>query len=67
MTNVLRRPRMIWVLALLWSAYVTTWTAITAAGPVLAALWWFAGLVAFGSLWLATKPLFRHGAWRDAP
>jgi hypothetical protein len=56
---------MTWVLVL-WSAYVATWTVITPAGPALAAAWWSAGLIVFGSLWLATKPLFRRGAWRDA-
>ena len=65
MTNVLRRPGMTWVLVP-WSGYVATWTVITAAGPGLAALWWFVGLIVFGSLWLATKPLLQRGAWRDA-
>ena len=65
MTNVLRWPPMTWVLVL-WSGYVATWTVITSADPALATAWWFGGLIVFGSLWLATKPLFRRGAWRDA-
>ena len=65
MTKVLRRPGMSWVLVL-WSGYVVTWTVMSAAGPAPAALWWLAGLIVFGSLRLATKPLFRQGAWRDA-
>jgi hypothetical protein len=66
MTNVFRWPGMTWVLLLLWSGYVATWTVITAAGPVLAGLWWVAGMIVLGSLWLATQPLFQPGAWRDA-
>jgi hypothetical protein len=54
------------VLLVLWSGYVAAWTVITAAGPMLAALWWFAGMIVFVSLWLATQPLFQPGAWRDA-
>jgi hypothetical protein len=65
MTNVSRWPKSTWVLVR-WSGDVATWTLITAADPALAGLWWFVGLFVFGSLWLATKPLFRHGGWRDA-
>ncbi len=43
----------------LWSGYVPTWAVITGAGPAIVMLWWLVGMIVFGSLWLATQPLFR--------
>ena len=64
MTKVLRRPGMSWVLVL-WSGYVDV-DGDERRRPGTRGLWWLAGLIVFGSLRLATKPLFRQGAWRDA-
>ena len=61
MTNFLHWRRMTWALVL-WSAYVATWAAITGSGPAIVMLWWLAGMIVLGSLWLATQPLFQKGA-----
>ena len=60
MTNFLHWRRMTWALAL-WSAYVVVWTGLTHSGPALFTLWWLAGTIVLGSLWLATQPLFQQG------
>lgn len=56
MTEMLHRRTLTGVL-LLWSAYMTTWTVLTGAGPAMVALWWLVGAAAFGALWLVTQPL----------
>ena len=60
MTNVLHWRKTTWVL-LLWGAYVPTWAVITGSGPGIVALWWLAGAIVFGVLWLGTQPLLRQG------
>ena len=60
MTNFLHWRKMTWLL-LLWSGYVATWTVLTASGPAIVTLWWLAGMILLGSLWLATQPLFQKG------
>lgn len=56
MTEMLHRRKLTGVL-LLWSAYMTTWTVLTGAGPAMVALWWLVGAVAFGAIWLVTQSL----------
>ena len=46
---------------MLWSVYVPTWAVITGSGPAIVTLWWLAGMIVFGALWLGTQPLFRQG------
>lgn len=60
MTNFLQWRKMTWALVL-WSGYVAIWTVITGARPAMVALWWFAGMIVVGSVWLATQPLFQQG------
>jgi hypothetical protein len=60
MTNFLHWRKMTWAV-LLWSGYIATWTVITGAGPAMVALWWLAGMIVVGSLWLATQPLLQQG------
>jgi hypothetical protein len=60
MTNFLHWRKMTWTLVL-WSAYIASWAAITAAGPATIALWWLAGMLLLGALWLATQPPFQQG------
>jgi hypothetical protein len=57
MSNFLHWPKMTAIV--LWSAYVPTWAVITGSGPAIVMLWWLVGMIVFGSLWLATQPLFR--------
>jgi hypothetical protein len=60
MTNVLQWRKTTWILVL-WGGYVPAWAVITGAGPAIVVLWWLAGAIVFGVLWLATQPLFRPG------
>ena len=60
MTNFLHWRKMTWALVL-WSGYVATWAVITGSGPAIVTLWWLAGMIVLGSLWLATQPLFQKG------
>jgi hypothetical protein len=60
MASFLHRRKMTGAL-LLWSAYIATWTALTGAGPAIVTLWWFAGTIVFGLLWLSTQPRFQQG------
>ena len=60
MTNFLHWRKMTWALVL-WSAYVPTWAVITGSGPAMVTLWWLAGMIVFGTLWLVTQPLFQQG------
>jgi hypothetical protein len=60
MTNFLRWRKMTWALVL-WSGYIATWMVVTGPGPTTVALWWVAGMVGLGLLWLATQPLFQQG------
>jgi hypothetical protein len=60
MTNFLHWRKMTWALVL-WSGYIATWMLITGPGQAIVALWWLAGMIALGSLWLATQPLFQQG------
>ena len=64
MSRFLHWRKMTWALVL-WSAYVVAWTGITGSGPALFTLWWLAGTIALGSLWLATQPLFQQGRGFD--
>ena len=60
MTNVLHWRKTTWIL-LLWGGYVPTWAVITGSGPATVALWWLAGAIVFGVLWLGTQSRFRQG------
>ncbi len=60
MTNFLHWRKMTWALVL-WSGYVTVWMVVTGSGPAIVTLWWLAGMITLGLLWLATQPLFRQG------
>jgi hypothetical protein len=60
MTNFLHWRKMTWALVL-WSGYVPTWAVVTGSGPAIVMLWWLVGMIVFGSLWLATQPLFQKG------
>ena len=60
MTNFLHWRKMTWALVL-WSGYVATWAVITDSGPTIVTLWWLAGMILFGTLWLGTQPLFQRG------
>ena len=60
MTNVLQWRKTTWVL-LLWGGYVPAWAVITGSGPAIVALWWLAGAIVFGVLWLGTQLLSRQG------
>lgn len=60
MINFLHWRKMIWAVVL-WSGYIATWTAITGAGPAMVTLWWLAGMIVLGSLWLASEPMFQQG------
>ena len=64
MTKFLHWRTMTWAVVL-WSGYVATWTVITGSGPAILTVWWLAGLVVFGPLWLATQPRFRQGRGLD--
>ena len=64
MTNFLHWRKMTWALVL-WSAYVVVWTVITGSGAALFTLWWLAGTIVLGSLWLATQPLFQQSRGFD--
>ena len=64
MTNFLHWRKMTWALAL-WSGYLPAWMALTASGLASAMLWWLAGIILLGSLWLATQPLFQRGRGLD--
>ena len=66
MADFLHWHRMRWVLVL-WSGYVALWMVIVGAGVAGAVLWWLAGVIVFGSLWLATQPQLRPGTRRPAP
>ena len=66
MTEVRHRRKMIGTLVL-WSAYVATWTTITGSGPELFAVWWLAGTIALGSLWVALRPRLRQDVTSTAP
>ncbi len=59
MTNFLHWRKMTAIV--LWSVYVPTWAVITGSGPAIVMLWWLVGMIVFGSLWLATQPLFQKG------
>jgi hypothetical protein len=63
MTNVLHRRKLTWALVL-WSGYIGTWAVITDSGPAIVTLWWLAGTIFFGVLWLGTQPLFKRGRGR---
>ena len=52
--------KMTWALVL-WSGYVATWAVITHSGPTIVTLWWLAGMILFGALWLGTQPPFQRG------
>ena len=60
MTNFLHWRKMTWTLVL-WSGYIAIWTVVAGSGAAMVTLWWLAGLVVLGPLWLATQPLFRQG------
>jgi hypothetical protein len=64
MSRFLHLRTMTWVLGL-WSAYVAAWAGITASGPALFTLWWLAGTIAFGSLWLARQPILQQARGAD--
>ncbi len=49
----------------LWSGYVVAWMVIAGSGVEIAALWWLAGMMVFGSLWLAAQPSFQQGRSLD--
>ena len=59
MTNFLHWHTMTWVLVL-WSGYIATWMVVTGPGPSMVALWWLAGMIVFGLLWLARQPPLRQ-------
>ena len=56
MTDVLHWRKTTWIL-LLWGGYVPTWAVITGSSPAIVALWWLAGALVFGVLWLGTSRL----------
>ena len=60
MTNFLRWRKMTWVLVL-WTGYIATWAVVTGAGPAMVALWWLAGMIVLGVLWLASRPPLLRG------
>jgi hypothetical protein len=60
MTNFLQWRKMTWTLVL-WTGYIATWAVVTGSGPAMIALWWLAGTILLGSLWLATRPLVQQG------
>jgi hypothetical protein len=54
MTNVLHWRKTTWIL-LLWGGYVPTWAVITGSSPAIVALWWLAGALVFGVLWVGSR------------
>lgn len=60
MTDFLHWRKLTCALAL-WSGYVATWAVLTGSGPAIVTLWWLVGMIALGSLWLATQPRFQLG------
>ena len=60
MTNFLHWRKMTWALVL-WSGFVAAWTVIVGSGLAIAVLWWLAGMIVLGSVWLGTQPLFQQG------
>ena len=65
MTNFLHWHTMTWVLVL-WSGYIATWMVVSGSGPSIVALWWLAGMIVFGLLWLASSHRSK-GAWPPGP
>lgn len=61
MTNVLHWRKTAWAALVLWSGYIGTWAVITDTGPAIVILWWLAGTVFFGALWLGMQPPFKRG------
>ena len=53
--------RKLTVVLVLWSGYVPTWAVITGSGLAMVTLWWLAGMLFFGALWVGAQPLLRQG------
>ena len=64
LTKFLHWRKMTWLLVL-WSGYMPVWMVVTGSGAVVVVLWWLAGMILLGSLWLATQPLFQQGRGLD--
>jgi hypothetical protein len=60
MTSFFRWRRPTWGLVV-WSGYVVFWMTTVDAAAAMAALWWFAGTIVFGSLWFASRPNVQLG------
>lgn len=55
MTDFVHRRTLTWAIVL-WSGYVGTWAVITDSGRANVTLWWLAGTIFCGALWLGVQP-----------